>query len=125
MTTRSTEVIYGHVNSPEDIRDINRKIRAEMESVTSKEELTELKRRSDHLCTLTRAPAWRKRFGDKVDELLQVAKEENRMTVERANAPEGLGDPVRPLGRIAPLSPHLLLSYWLSPRGCSYLCISP
>jgi hypothetical protein len=85
MVARSTEVIYGHVNSDDDIREINRKIRAEMETVTSQKELTELKRRSDYLCTLTRSRAWRKRFGAKVDELLQVAMEENRRTVEKAN----------------------------------------
>ena len=85
MTARSTEVIYGHVNSADDIREINGKIRREMENVTSKVELRELKRRSDYLCTLTRSSAWRKRFGDNVDNLLEVAKEENRKTTEKAN----------------------------------------
>jgi hypothetical protein len=77
--------IYGVVNSPADIRKINRAIRKEMDRVTTREELTELKKRSDYLCTLTASPSWRKRFGSKVAVLLRVAREENRRTVEHAN----------------------------------------
>ena len=77
--------IYGEVNSADDIRKINRTIRSEMDRITTREELTELKKRSDYLCTLTASPSWRKRFGGKVRVLLRVAKEENRKTVEHAN----------------------------------------
>ncbi|OLB97960.1 MAG: hypothetical protein AUH30_09210 [Candidatus Rokubacteria bacterium 13_1_40CM_68_15] len=77
--------IYGEVNSAEDIRRINRIIRKEMDAVTMREELTELKKRSDYLCTLTHSPTWRKRFGEKVRALRRVAMEENRKTVEHAN----------------------------------------
>jgi predicted GIY-YIG superfamily endonuclease len=77
--------IYGEVNSAEDVRRINRKIRKEMEAVTTREELTELKKRSDYLCTLTYSPSWRKRFGEKAAALRRVAMEENRRTVEHAN----------------------------------------
>ena len=44
--------IYGEVNTPEDIRRINQEIRREMDGVTSRDQLTELKKRSDYLCTL-------------------------------------------------------------------------
>src|ERR1700687_5305612 len=77
--------IYGEVNSIKDIREINRKIRQEMDRATTRPELTELKKRSDYLCTLTFSPAWQKRFGKKVVRLREVAMEENRKTVEHAN----------------------------------------
>jgi len=77
--------IYGEVNSAVDLRKINRIIRKEMDRVTTREELTELKKRSDYLCTLTASPSWRKRFGSKVKRLLRVAREENRRTVAHAN----------------------------------------
>jgi hypothetical protein len=77
--------IYGEVNSAADIRKINRIIRKEMDRVTTRAELTELKKRSDYLCTLTASPSWRKRFGSKVKVLLRVAREENRRTVEHGN----------------------------------------
>jgi len=62
------------VCSADDIRKINRIIRKEMEKVTTREELTELKKRSDYLCTLTASPSWRKRFGAKVTLLRRVAQ---------------------------------------------------
>ncbi len=77
--------IYGEVNSIKDIREINRTIREEMDRVKSREQLTELKKRSDYLCTLTLSPAWKKKFGEKVDRLREVAMEENRKTVQHAN----------------------------------------
>jgi hypothetical protein len=78
--------IYGEVNSPEDVRSINREIRKEMDEVTTREQLTELKKRSDYLCTLTDSPAWKKKFGDRLAEVQQVAQEENRKTTAHANA---------------------------------------
>jgi hypothetical protein len=77
--------IYGEVHSAADIQKINRIIRKEMDAVTTREELTELKKRSDYLCTLTHSPSWMKRFGEKVLALRRVAMEENRKTVEHAN----------------------------------------
>ena len=43
--------IYGEVNSIKDIREINGTIRLEMDRVKTREQLTELKKRSDYLCT--------------------------------------------------------------------------
>jgi len=77
--------IYGKVESAEDIRRINCIIRDEMLSVESAAELTDLKKRSDYLCTLTFSPFWKKKFGDKIEELREVAIEENRATVKTAN----------------------------------------
>jgi len=61
--------IYGKVESVEDISRINCIIRDEMLIVESEAELTELKKRSDYLCTLTYSPFWQKKFGDKIEEL--------------------------------------------------------
>ena len=77
--------IYGQVNTPEDIRRINCIIRDEMLVVETPEQLTDLKKRSDYLCTLTHSPFWKKKFGDQIEELKKVAIEENRATVATAN----------------------------------------
>ncbi len=77
--------IYGRVESVEDIRRINCIIRDEMLNVKEAAELTDLKKRSDYLCTLTYSPFWQKKFGDKIEELRKVAIEENRVTVKTAN----------------------------------------
>lgn len=42
-STKEFGHIYGEVNSAEDIRRINRIIRQEMDTVTTREELTELR----------------------------------------------------------------------------------
>jgi hypothetical protein len=77
--------IYGEVNSIKDLREINREIRQEMERVKLREQLTELKKRSDYLCTLTYSPAWQRKFGQRLLRLREVAQEENRKTVQHAN----------------------------------------
>ena len=78
-------VIYGKVESPEDIRRINCIIRDEMLNVETPEQLTDLKKRSDYLCTLTYSPFWKKKFGSLVEKMREVACEENRVSVRLAN----------------------------------------
>lgn len=78
-------VIYGKVEGPEDIRRINCIIRDEMLEVETPEQLTDLKKRSDYLCTLTYSPFWKKKFSSLVEELREVACEENRVSVRLAN----------------------------------------
>ena len=77
--------IYGKVDRVEDISRINCIIRDEMLQVKSEAELVDLKKRSDYLCTLTYSPFWKKKFGDKIEELRKVALEENRVTARLAN----------------------------------------
>lgn len=77
--------IYGEVSSIKDIRQIDREIRREMDHVTSRPQLTELKKRADYLCTLTYSPSWRRKFGDRVIRLREVAEEEERKTMDHAN----------------------------------------
>ena len=78
-------VIYGKVNSAEDIHRINCIIRDEILNVETPEQLTDLKKRSDYLCTLTYSPFWKKKFGALVEKIREVACEENRATVRLAN----------------------------------------
>lgn len=88
--------IYGEVSSLSDVREINKQIRREMRDVHSRSELTELKKRSDYLCTLTYAPSWQTKFGDKASRFREVAKEEDERTTRLANELAGsrnLGKP--------------------------------
>ena len=77
--------IYGKVETPRDIARINCIIRDEMLIVEDEAALSELKKRSDYLCTLTYSPFWQKRFGEQIEEFRKVALEENRVTVKEAN----------------------------------------
>ena len=77
--------IYGPVNGVEDIRRINCLIRDEMLVIDEPEKLTDLKKRSDYLCTLTYSPFWQRKFGPRIEELRKVAREENVATVRLAN----------------------------------------
>lgn len=77
--------IYGRVESVTDISRINCIIRDEMLEVESPEQLTDLKKRSDYLCTLTYSPFWKKKFGSQIEKLREVALAENRVTVRLAN----------------------------------------
>lgn len=76
---------YGEVNCLKDLRDINREIRTEIHGASDRDEITTLKHRSDYLCTLTKSPAWRTKFGSKIRRYMEIAREENRRTVDKAN----------------------------------------
>jgi len=77
--------IYGKVENLEDISRINCLIRDEMLKVQNVAELTDLKKRSDYLCTLTFSPFWKKKFGKEIEKLRELAIKENRATVRTAN----------------------------------------
>ncbi len=77
--------IYGPVNSVEDIARINCIIRDEMVEVENEGMLTELKKRSDYLCTLSFSPFWQKKFGEAIDNIRKEALVQNRATVKLAN----------------------------------------
>ena len=69
----------------EDIRRIHCILRDEMLEVEEEGELTDLKKRTDCPCTLAYSPFWKERFGSMVEELREVACEENRASVRLAN----------------------------------------
>jgi len=77
--------IYGKVETIEDIGRINCLIRDEMLIVTTPAQLSELKKRSDYLCTLTFSPFWKKKFGDDIEKVRETAIQENRASVKTAN----------------------------------------
>ncbi len=77
--------IYGKVDTIDDISRINCIIRDEMLNVNSEDELVELKKRSDYLCTLTYSPFWKKKFGDEIEKVRERAMAENYVTVNEAN----------------------------------------
>ncbi len=77
--------IYGKVETPEDISRINCIIRDEMLKVQDEAHLSELKKRSDYLCTLSYSPFWQKKFANELEELREIAIQENRATVKTAN----------------------------------------
>ncbi len=78
-------IIYSHVQNLKDISKINCIIRDEMLNISNVSELTDLKKRSDYLVTLTYSPFWKKRFKDKIKKFRKLALEENRATVALAN----------------------------------------
>jgi hypothetical protein len=77
--------IYGAVDSPRDIRTTNETIRGQMDRVDRREELTELKKRSDYLCALAQSPSWKEKFGRIIGGVVRVAREENKKTTDVAN----------------------------------------
>ncbi len=77
--------IYGKVNTIDDISRINCIIRDEMLNINAEDELVELKKRSDYLCTLTYSPFWKKKFGDEIEKVRERAMAENYVTVNEAN----------------------------------------
>ncbi|NPA28540.1 MAG: hypothetical protein GXN91_05825 [Epsilonproteobacteria bacterium] len=78
-------VLYSSVNSVEDISRINCMIRDEMLKAQDEAILSELKKRSDALCTLTYTPAWQKKFGSEIEKFQEAALVENRVTTKEAN----------------------------------------
>ncbi|WP_456434341.1 hypothetical protein [Thermosulfuriphilus sp.] len=102
--------IYGPVEGPADIRRINCLIRDEMLEVSSVEQLTELKRRSDYLCTLTYSPFWVQKFGPRLEELRRAALEENAASSRAANFVarfQGWEKEYHPFGQAASLEAEL------------------
>jgi hypothetical protein len=77
--------IYGHVKSKADIDTIFDDIRADIEHAKDRPALTELYRRAGYLITLTYAPSWEKRFGDKATDLRTEAEAAFRKTARLIN----------------------------------------
>ena len=76
---------YGDVTKLGDIREIERNIRREMSEAETPDQIEELKRRSDYLCTLTYAPSWQQRFGRKTVRFRTAARQEDVKTTHAAN----------------------------------------
>jgi hypothetical protein len=73
---RTRERQYGEVNNERDLREIFADIRGDVASADSRDELTQLYRRAEYLIALTYAPAWQKKFGDRVEALRRTTETE-------------------------------------------------
>jgi len=83
---RGSKPVYGHVKGKADIDKIFAEIRDDLRHVNSRAILTELYRRAGYLITLTYAPSWAERFGDKAASLRDEAEADFRKLVKQINA---------------------------------------
>ena len=83
---RGSKPVYGHVEGKADIDRIFAEIRDDLGHAKSRATLTELYRRAGYLITLTYAPSWDKRFGDKAASLRHEAEADFRKLVKSLNA---------------------------------------
>ena len=83
--SKSDADIYGTVSKSSDVKKIYSEIRDDVDKAKSRGELTKLYRRAGYMITLTYAPSWHKRFGDKAESLRAVAETEFRKTVRDIN----------------------------------------
>src|SRR5919108_4577060 len=84
--TNNAAHIYGAVDALADLRRINQEVRGEMDAATSRDQLRELKKRSDYFRTQAEAPSWQEKFGRRIHRVQQVAQEEDAKTAQHANA---------------------------------------
>lgn len=81
-----TTHIYGTVDSKSDLDRVFREIRKDVEEAKSRPGLTELYKRAGYLITLTYAPSWDKKFGDKAEALREEALKEFKTTAHKINS---------------------------------------
>jgi hypothetical protein len=77
--------IYGEVDNKTDLKEVSTAIRHDVDKAKSREALTELYRRAGYLITLTHAPSWKEKFGDKADDLRAEAEREFATTARKIN----------------------------------------
>jgi hypothetical protein len=93
---KAEDHVYGEVDNESDLRHIYQAIRRDVEQANTRDQLTDLYRRAGYLITLTYAPAWKKKFGEQIDDLRRVAEAEfaetartiNRRAVEIGTEPD-------------------------------------
>src|SRR5215470_2122173 len=77
--------IYGEVKSETGLKRVFREIRKDVSTARSRPALSELYKRAGYLIALTKAPAWRKKFGSETPEMQRVAKTEFSSTARKIN----------------------------------------
>jgi hypothetical protein len=77
--------IYGEVNNETDLRHIFQDICEDVDDAESRPALTELYRRAGYLLTLTHAPSWEEKFGERTERLREVGKREFGETARKIN----------------------------------------
>jgi hypothetical protein len=81
--------IYGEVNNKSDLHKVFTEIRHDVDGARSRPDLTELYRRAGYLITLTHAPSWEEKFGEKAADLRREAEQEFATTARRINKRAG------------------------------------
>src|SRR5262247_4156779 len=77
--------IYREINNKTELKQVFSAIRHEVNEVDSRPALTELYKRAGYLITLSYAPSWEKKFGDKASEVRKVAETEFATTARQIN----------------------------------------
>lgn len=77
--------VYGDIDNKTDLERVFLEIREDVDNARSRETLTELHRRAGYLITLTYAPSWREKFGEKADGLREDAEKEFGVTARKIN----------------------------------------
>jgi len=95
-----TTNIYGEIRSLDELRTLFRQLRDEALKVEDREKLTEIKERSEYLCTLADNPIWRDEYERGGLASLELCEHEDRelskLLNERARALVLAGDAYRP-----------------------------
>lgn len=79
-------LFFEDIESPDQVRAINERIRYMMDFGKMKENLITLKKQSDLLCACLFSKEAEARYGDRLAELRRVAMTENARTAEAGNA---------------------------------------
>ncbi len=77
--------IYDEIDNKTNLHDVCLQIRDDVRRAHSRAALTELYRRSGYLVTLSHAQSWRKKFGDDIKEIRDVAQKEFGITARAIN----------------------------------------
>ncbi|HEY9717726.1 MAG TPA: hypothetical protein V6C69_09675 [Trichormus sp.] len=77
--------MYGEVDNKSDLHHIFTEINKDVDAAKTRKVLTELYRRAGYLITLTYAPSWEKKFGDKAASLRTAAGKEFSKTARHIN----------------------------------------
>lgn len=77
--------IYGEVENKSDLIKVFKAIRRDVGQADSRPALTELYKRAGYLITLTYAPSWQEKFGQKAEDLRKTAEEEFARTARKIN----------------------------------------
>jgi len=95
-----TTNIYGEIRSLDEFRDLFRQLRDEVAKAEDRNGLTEIKKRSEYLCTLADNPIWRDEYDRGGLKSLEVARAEDeelsKLLNERARNLITGGDAYRP-----------------------------
>jgi hypothetical protein len=95
-----TTNIYGEIRSLDELRGLFRQLRDEVTKAEDRHGLTEIKERSEYLCTLADTPVWRDEYDRGGEKALDVARSEDKelskLLNDRARALVTGGDAYRP-----------------------------